>query len=378
MASRTLAQIQRAKRWNDYPAQLGDVMQSAWHGLAQRWNWKEFRSKVTRDEWPEVLVVGRESPEAETTFFDDGSVLITVSDGLIRFLQNVCNALFALANYRGEAGHITEAAALGREQADELLLRTYRQWAELQRGSIPPVHSVVLGAQATEMARHHLIHSLLFVVLHEFGHATLHRDCKRDAQLEIDADIWGLDTLLTMDGRPTIKQNLVLSGAVVSLRAFAALDVLGLWHLGDYPPPSTRFQTMMGVFRRRAPDGISFYVASTYAFTTDLRMEAAERAIRGAATELEPIGPHELSHDQIVSHIVSLLVEMYLKRMTQQEAADIANRVLARSNVRPGQVLDLATDTFSSAQPSYAEDSQWGEVVRYVIDNRTALQALLR
>jgi hypothetical protein len=366
-APKTLAEEARFSQWDNYPPQLASVMEEAWRGLNTGLRWQEFRGTFHPSQWPTLLVVGKESPNADRKLYEDGSALITISDGLIRFLQNTCDALVSNSTFRKKGGEITEATALEPPQADDLLLQTYLQWAALKRGEMPSRPSVELGPQASSMARNYRIHALLFVALHEFGHVVLHRNEPREAQRELEADAWAAETLLDMDGRPPIEQNIALLGSIVSLRTFAALDALGLWYLGDYPPPSTRFQTVLRVFRRRFPDEISFYLASTYVYSLDLRMESAENHLRRLPTR----------RDQIVSHIVSLLAAVHDERMVLPQAAEVANRVLANSWLRPAEVLAQASNTFSSKQPSYSEDSEWGSKVRFVIDNLPRLQALL-
>jgi len=363
----TLAEEERLEQGRNDPPQLGEMMQEVWRYIDHQPAWRQFRATIDPSVWPKLLVVGREAPEAKATFYPDGSVLITVTDGLIRFLQNACDALFSRATFRKKGGIKTEGTALTRKQANDLLLTTYLQWSRLKEGEMPAEHPVELGPKAARHAYFHFSYALQFVVLHEFAHAMLHRGCKHDAQLELEADRWAIDRLLAVEGRPAIEQNMTLAGAIIGIRVFAALDALGLWYLGDYPAPATRFQTIVKVFRERMPDQISYYMASTYLYTLDMQMESTENSLRRL-----PARP-----DQVLSHVVSLLAEIYHQRMTLPEAARIANRTFAKSHLRPSEILDRAMNVFASSQPSYRQEDEWGNMARFVIDNCAELQALL-
>src|SRR4051812_45242485 len=85
----TEAERERRHLWDNYPPQLGSVMNKAWRGVGRHPIWRDLRSSFASEKWPRLAVVGMESPGAtETKWYEDGSALITVSDGLIRFLQN--------------------------------------------------------------------------------------------------------------------------------------------------------------------------------------------------------------------------------------------------------------------------------------------------
>ena len=346
-------------RWD--PPQLTDEMQAAWTAFSKRPVWQAFKLTVPHTELPLLTVVGSDSPNAKTYFEDDGSVLIAITDGMIRVVQDCCRALFASAAFVKNGGAVTERATLARSEADDVLLSTYLSWAQMSSGDLSKPLDLPLGPQAERLVEIHSRHALLFIGLHEYAHATHHRGIPESALIELEADRWALNMMFDADGRPIFEQGFTLAGALIAMRVFAALDIMGIFDIGYYPTPNARLLSLMTEYRQRCPDAISFYLSSQPQYVLDLRMSASEaKLVRTPSRK-----------DQLIAQLVAQFHAVHLKRQTPDQARQTINEAFDQSWIKPRDVLLLAADVFDTAQTSY-QSSKDDDPERFVIDSARA------
>jgi hypothetical protein len=305
--------------------------------------------------------VGLSAPNATTRHFDDESVLIVVTSGLIQFMRAVTFTLMegdsfgeitkSSRSYRRES----QAASLPPKEVNAALIALYQEWQVMWsegRFEFPDIRVTPL---ALDMGAKIFDLTILFLLFHEIGHAALHaalelNDRKPDNELE--ADHWGLEALMRYFAIPRGEyMNLALLGAVLAVRSWAALEALGHKFPISYPPPSKRFAAIMAAFRTRCDSEWTFYRVSGMAFAFDQRMEAAENAYRG----LPPPHLPEFTVDRFVSSAMSALVLANQQRWR----LDVVRRMLAEERDRIPQnrvreVSEAAARVFNKKAPHYS------------------------
>jgi hypothetical protein len=85
--ARSQAGVTRKQLLQWDPPRLHEVMQTAWSWLDGRPAWRIFRTTAGPARLPLFTVTGSTTPNAETYAYDDGSVLIAITDGMIRFMS---------------------------------------------------------------------------------------------------------------------------------------------------------------------------------------------------------------------------------------------------------------------------------------------------
>lgn len=342
-SARSQAEVTRGQLLQWDPPRLHEAMQTAWSGLTRQPAWQMFRTTVGPARLPLFTVTGSSNPNAETYAHDDGSVLIAITDGMIRFVRNACTALFSSAAFVASGGTVTEGAALDRLEADALLKQTYLQWAELKTGTMAEPLAQPLDAQAEEFVEAHFRLALLFIGLHEYGHAMKHSGLPDSAEIELEADRWAFNMLLDVDSRPPCAQGYVFAGAIVAMRVFAALDIMGIFDLAHYPTPNARLANLRTEYQKRFSDPISCYLASQPGDVLDLRMNAIEAQLVRAPSR----------KDQLIAQIVAHFHAVHLKRQTLDVARTYLDGEFAKSWIRREDIKGLAATIFSQEQESY-------------------------
>jgi len=350
----TQAEILKRRLLQLDPSRFDNELQAAWSGLIVRPVWEQFRTKIPPLQFPLFTATGSTTPGATTYFMDDGSVLIAIRDGLISFMRDCCTALFASAAFVATGGTVTGRPALEPTAADEQLLQTYLQWSRLHRGTLPGQLDQPLSPQAKKMAQDHFRLSLIFIGLHEFAHATHHRGLPDSPEIELEADRWALNMMLDADGRSPFEQGVVFAGGIIAIRAFAALDILGIFDVAQYPTPAARLANLRAEYQKRFPDHITCYLASQPEAVLDLRMNAVEVNLVRAPSRKE----------QLIAELVAHFHAVYLKRQTLDRAHETLNKEFDKSWIKREDLVAMTPDVFDLAQQSYSNDP----LAKFVID----------
>jgi len=364
----TNAQDFRQQEMTNYPSSRGAALvQRAW-GMMSPMRWLAYKGQFDGLRSTVSLVSGRNEPTAETQWFKDGSSLVTISDGMVLFVESVCRALASSASWRGKDGALVERALFAPQLVDEVLLDTYRQWPMLLRDNEMNAPQIPLEEQGDALAWGYFTPAMMFIIMHEFGHAALHKDVQHEMQHEIEADEWAIDALLSVFGEQTNQVNICLAGSLVGIRSFAAVDLLVEKFPEGYPPPTERFDAILKRFRSRCADEISYFIDTTIAYAMDMRMESTEMALRGR--EIRPPNRPE----QLVSSMVSALIEAYWNRCSMEEAASSVDAILGAS---PFDLMAAAARqsraVFTQDQPTCRRSDPVGDRARIVIESFTEL-----
>lgn len=328
---------------------------------------KRFLAEYPVIETVHLGEVGTSLPNAVTRHFPDGSVHIVVSDGLIAFIDAIVQASMGAAVI-GTADGIAEETALASDDVDRRLGELYAQWPELWKSTEIKVENVPLGEGVSELAAKIEKATMLFIIMHEYAHAVRHADVPvsdRNTDHELEADDWAVTQLMKFYGLPQNAIRLALVGAVVAVRAFAAIEIMGHRFPETYPPPRKRLDAIIGVFRKLCEDSAyTFYYYSTLAFAHDLRMEAAERQLQGLAYWPEPRA------DRIISTAMALLIHVWNRDMTLEAAEQIIRGEIERApeGVRANTGSE-SLRAFGRAVPLYWKNTVEGKQAREIIDN---------
>lgn len=361
----TIAQDRLNLEGNNFPSKTAKTVSRAWSMMSGH-KWRLYQRSFPAIGFPLPLVSGRNKPDATMMVsFEDGSALIIITDGMVMFVDSVCRAMASGANWHGRNGAILDAAAFSPGAVDGALLSTYQQWRKLLADDNLAPPSIALSDQGEELAWGYFAPAIMYILMHEFGHAALHRDLPFAKTQEIEADLWAIDALLTVFGEQTNQVNISLAGALVAIRSFAAVDaVVPNAFPEGYPAPAERFEAILARFRQRCPDDISYFIDSTIAFAMDMRMLSTELAFKGEVSR----GP--LRPEQLVSMIVSLLVEVFWKRLSLDEVARTVDAIFksASSNLVAGSAR-LARSAFSPLQQTCPLEGQVGSRAREIIKN---------
>lgn len=260
--------------------------------------------------------LGITNPNAETLPFEDGSAYVLVCTGLLDFLEAVTRTAMTGANVT-VTGQEAVPATQAPQSVDAALAALYRQWKALWKGealvSTPPA----LPPETAKIADWLILTTTLFIILHEYAHTALHPHVQpeeRTPAQELEADAWAIRQAMLGVGIPTNQVRSVLVGAVITIRALAALQIMGHDLPGSHPPPRQRLAGIMQVLRDMCENEFAYYHATTIAIAHDQRMEAAERALRGP-----PYLP-EVSAERIISTAVAMLIEVHAGRLTLDRA----------------------------------------------------------
>jgi hypothetical protein len=339
--------------------------------------------------------VGLVAPNGTTRHFDDGSVLIVVTSGLIQFMRAVTftlmegftTAIVKPPRFRIFRRREYQAASMPPKDVDASLIALYQQWQMLWssegRFEFPDIRvkpqALDLGAKIFDL-------TILFLLFHEIGHAALHGALELDDRKpdnELEADHWGLEALLRYFAIPRGEyMNLALVGAVLAVRLLAALEAIGHKFPISYPPPSKRFAAIMAAFGTVCDSEWTFYFESTIAFAIDQRMEATENAFRG----LPPPHVAKFTVDRFVSGAMSALKLAY----QQSWKLDVVRRMLAEERDRIPQnrvreVSEAAARVFNKNAPHYSavtalssQENRLARETKYVVDTFWKLMPELR
>lgn len=362
------AEAQRLIDYENYPSQRGgDLVNGLWTRIMRRPEFEVFRASFPRNAFPVLVVLGWDKPTASTEFMADGSSLIRLSDGMIFFVEAVCRALFASMISRGHKEMVVEPALAPRADRNKILLQTYRQWRSLfEDGATYPV--LPLGPNAERVAIHTFKAAIAFIIAHELAHAELHRGGQRGSKIECEADRRGVELLLTLYGRHEGGEGRAIAGAVAAVRTFAALEILVEPFPEGYPPPQERLFHVLDAFAATLPGQLEFYMLTTMAFTLDLRMQWAERALAGrdAAPEGRP--------EQIVSTWTAMLVEMFYERLRLRRAVKVAEHLRRSLKVRLSDCDPVAAQVFTPETEIVARGGDWTRQADYLIETYPRLR----
>ncbi|MBR0645338.1 hypothetical protein [Plastoroseomonas hellenica] len=261
--------------------------------------------------------LGVNRPNAESHCREDGSAFILVFTGLLDFLEAVTRTAMTGANVT-VTGQETVPAVQVPQAVDTALAALYRQWDALWKGEVLATTPQALPAEAEEIAGWLCVTTTLFVILHEYAHAVLHADIQpeeRTPAQELEADAWAARQALLGFGIPKNRVRSVLTGAVIMIRALAALQILGHKLPGSHPPPRERLAGILQVVRGMCEDEFAYFHVTTIVTAHDQRMEAAERSLQGL-----PYLP-EVSAERIISTAIAMLIEVHAGRLTLGRAA---------------------------------------------------------
>ncbi|MBR0667628.1 hypothetical protein GXW71_24955 [Roseomonas hellenica] len=172
--------------------------------------------------------LGINKPNAESRPRADGSAYILVWTGLLDFLEAVTRAAMTGANVT-VTGQETVPAAQPPQAVDAALDAVYRQWDAQWQGKALVTAPQPLPPEAEDIARWLMKMTTFFVILHECAHAMLHAEVEpedRTPAQELEADAWALRQALLGFGLPANRSRSVLIGAVIMIRALAALEIM--------------------------------------------------------------------------------------------------------------------------------------------------------
>ncbi|CDX57352.1 hypothetical protein MPL1032_210083 [Mesorhizobium plurifarium] len=295
--------------------------------------------------------IGLAAPNATTRSFDDGSAVIVFNSGLFEFIDAVINTFMSAAQVRDGSG--SEPAALPMDVVDQRLIGVYRGWPQLWKDEQIRLVRTPLGEGASAIAGRLFEAAILFLLMHEYGHAVLHAQVTEgEPRHELEADRWGLDALLRCFAHPTNRVRTALMGAVIAIRAMSALEAIGHLFPTSYPPPSERFGAIMSFFRAKCENEYTYYYLSTIAIAHDQRMEAAERVFKGL-----PYRP-ELGAERLISNVMSQLIEAYHRRTSLEDAADVFGDLLASAEAEVlAESANIAERVFSTTAPFYGNEN---------------------
>lgn len=364
----TQARLDWEQGKTNYPSQGGaDHVQRAWKYLSPD-KWLAYKSQFPGLGQAQAIVLGKPTPYAGTQRYTDGSALVRIHDGLVFFVQALSMAAAAGFNLVTSTGVQTQAP-LAPVEVDEALMSVYRQWPKLWRKEEITSPAITLSEDLRAIADAHFVLALIFIVLHEYGHVALdHELTARNASQEHEADSWAIDCLMRLFGRPTGQERIVLAGAVVSIRAFAALERLYPKPEADdppavkYPSPDSRLFTIVRSFAVDM-DELTFYDKSTIAYANDMRLEAMERAF----AKLPYLAP--VRSDRLISMIASGLIEMQAGRMTIDMMTETVSHEITRANEKTlAEAGHIAQRVFSTDQPCYSDPGGLGPRAKFMID----------
>jgi hypothetical protein len=356
---KTQAERDREVEQRQFPSR-GPVeeVKRAWSHLSHR-KWVMYKAQFPATLKTVILGIGRDEPFAETTLNPDGSSLIRVYDGLVLYLKSVCRAWLAGANLATSEGKTP--ASLRPNDVNQLLLETLQQWqARSDLEDVEPP-AITLSDSAERRADSLFIMAIVFTIMHEYGHAALHGGQDRDAatqQQELEADEWAVRALLEVFALTTGQVGFALAGALISVRAHAAREVIFKVKLKKYPPSAKRFAALTGVVRTILVDELRFYIETTILGSNDMRMQAAEHAL-GGDVSLPPGHP-----EQFTSMIVSQLIEVTHKRRDLAAVVQDIEHVLrsAQPDVVSGTAA-ICRRIFSKEQPAYRKYDDVGQLL---------------
>jgi len=361
----SIAQDTYKIEYQNYPSQTSQSVGRAWAMMNQQ-KWKEYQKSWPNLGHPIPLVSGRTEPNAEMIDYSDGSALITLNDGLVLFLDSACRALASGTNWSGPNGAIFDKASLSPEEVNAVLLGVYQQWPKLFKAKKLEPPPIPLSQQGEELAWGYFAPAILYILMHELGHAALHRGKEFSKERELEADGWAIKALLRVFGKETDQINICLAGALLSIRAYSAVDALipNAFPAG-YPPPAERFDAILNVFKNETqlcPDDISYFCETTIAFALDLRMRATELAYRGQVIT------SPLKAPQLLSSLVSILIEVHAGRMKGDDAVGIIQSLIVNA---PANLLKeagaFARRVFSPEQHTCRQDGAIGKKHRQII-----------
>jgi hypothetical protein len=363
MQASTKAQRDHASERRLYPSAGGaDQMTRAW-AYFSRTRWSVFKASYPELNRTHCIVLGLPEPYANTEHYPDCSALVRVNDGLISFVQSFCLALMTGSNVATSDGR-TEAARAAPERVNQALLALYEQWKAIWAGSDLKPPPVLPGNMASAIADSQFVLCLLFVLMHEYGHAVLHRGQEPAPEREHEADIWALDAIMSLFGVPTRQPRVTLAGAGIYLRLQAALERL---HLAaqrppEYPSPDARMQRIAQQLATRwCQDEFDYYDMTTVLYANDIRLETAERAL-GGENYLAPV-----RSDRLISLIMSLLIELSEGRPRSMSAI---NHELDRATVSVlSEAGIIARRVFATTQKRYLEVARDGPYVKSRVDS---------
>lgn len=348
---------------SDLSVDGADQLQRAWAYLSgSRW----WRFKVAHPPLLQArgIVLDFPEPYASTEHYPDGSALIRINVGLISFLQSFCMALQTGSSVVTPSG-VAEAAKLLPAQLDDALMTLYRQWQALWDGAEVKAPAILPGERGSSIADASFMLGLLFVLMHEYGHAVLHRGAPHSVECEHEADLWALDAMMEFFGWPTRQPRITVAGSVIYIRAQAALQRL---HCAkplpaEYPPAAERIDRILRRVAVICQDEFEYYDVTTIAYAHDMRLEAAERALNGEYY----LAPARA--DRLVSMIMSGLIEHTEGRKMAMPLPDVMKFELDRAT--PEIIVDaseIAQRIFSTTQPRYLEGASCAPHVRVRVD----------
>ena len=334
MAATNQAERERLEDQDNYPSRGGLARVERACALLDRRRWAVYRARHEPLRSTVILVSGRLAPRADTVFYDDGSTYLRINDGLVDHLDTVCRVIAASGRFASDEG-VAEEPALTPPEVDAKLKQTYDDWRARERNEPVERIEVPLGPRAATVAEGLGSAAIVFTVLHEFGHAALHRAGARVAVLqEPEADRWAAEALFANAKTAASQPNYLLGGALLSIRALASRERMYKPDLHGYPPSEQRFAELLAMAQRFSSDPLSFYVRTTLAFSLDQRMQRAEHDF-GAGQQAPPSRP-----EQLLSTIVAVLVEAADGHMSFESAAATLLGILAV--VSPGVVAATA------------------------------------
>ncbi|MDQ6684008.1 MAG: hypothetical protein M3Z16_02670 [Pseudomonadota bacterium] len=356
MTTLTQAERERSEDQDNYPSRGGvERVGLAWK-LLDRTSWVLYKARHEALRSTVILVSGRLAPIASTAFYDDGSTYIRINDGLVEHLDTVCRIVAASGRSTSRDG-VVEPRALPADQVDALLRRAYGDWSARERNEPVPRVEVPLGPEAAAIAEGLGNAAITFTVLHEYGHAALHRSLTRDALTqEPEADRWAARALFENAANARLL-NYVLAGALMSIRALASRERVLRSDLHGYPPSEQRFADVLATAQQFFSDTLEFYARTTVAFSLDQQLQQVEH--NSGCGQAEPPSHPE----QVLSTIVAVLLEAD-HHMTADEAAAILLKIVG--DVQPEVVaatMALAQDVLRLDQPCCLREPRIRRVV---------------
>lgn len=297
---------QKAKQddLKDYENPIADEWVKQAVGLVDPAKWEAHETKYPKLSKTEFLLLREQNPSAGAELYEDGSSYIKIHDGRILFLHEISQALGSGINsYDGTS--LVEAAANAPAEIDKSLRQAYDNYQERLDWQVIAPFSLQLGPKAAQIAASNRAAAILFTILHEYGHAALHKAGPRDPKAEEpEADQWAAETLFELFAAPTDQENSALSGAFLSIRAQAARERILKIIPKTYPKSEDRFANVIRIAQGFLGSELMFYVKTTQVFSTDCRLQSCEHALDADV----PFPPSTVA--QIVSGVVARLVHI--------------------------------------------------------------------
>lgn len=317
--------------------------------------WPYYKSRFPHTAKTVVFCPNRIMPYAESNGkFNDDSTLIQVYEGLPLYLDAVANAL--AASFKSNDPKIgIHAPALPPKDVDPALLKLFQECSRMWKEKRFDPPKVALAPPAKALANWLYRSAVVFAVMHEYGHAVLHRGSKLTrVDKELQADSWAANAFMAVFAHLQ-PLNVSLAGALLYMRAMAAREAILPQNKADladpYPPSSQRFTAIIDVFKQQKQHfgyELEFFIRSTLTFALDMRLQALEHAIAQNAG-MPPTQP-----EHFTSIIVAGLVQIFNGNMKENELEqELALILQAAKPDLIASTITICERIFSKQQRAY-------------------------